>query len=53
MSDFTERILTVIAALRQQQRNILNYATTACEAVLHSYPVPSLLPKLGYHPVEV
>jgi transposase len=43
-SDFAERMLTVIATLRQQQRNVLDYVTTACEAALHRHPVPSLLP---------
>jgi hypothetical protein len=46
-SDFVERILTVVATLRQQQRNILDYVTIACEAVLHHRPVPSLLPQTG------
>lgn len=45
-SDFAERMLTVIATLRQQQRNILDYVTTACEAVLHHQRAPSLLPLL-------
>jgi hypothetical protein len=43
-SDFAERMLTVIATLRQQKRNILDYVTTACEAALHHQPAPSLLP---------
>jgi transposase len=42
-SEFAERLLTVVATLRQQQRNILDYVTTACEAALHHRPVPSLL----------
>jgi transposase len=44
-SDFVERILTVIATLRRQQRNVLDYITTACEAALHHDPAPSLLPR--------
>jgi len=43
-SEFAERLLTVVATLRQQQRNVLDYVTTACEAVLHHHPAPSLLP---------
>jgi transposase len=43
-SDFVERMLTVVASLRQQQRNVLDYMTTACEAALHNQPAPSLLP---------
>ena len=31
--------------LRQQQRNVLDYLTTACQAVLHNQPAPSLLPQ--------
>jgi len=30
--------------LKQQQRNILAYLTTACEAALHGAAAPSLLP---------
>src|SRR5215510_2480215 len=45
-SEFAERILTVVATLRQQQRNILDYVTTACEAVLHHRPAYSLLPPI-------
>jgi len=43
-SDFVERMLTVVATLRQQQRNILDYMTTTCEAALHHQPACSLLP---------
>jgi transposase len=41
---FVERILTVIATLRQQGRNVLEYLTAACAAQLHHVPAPSLLP---------
>ncbi len=44
-SDFSERLLTVIATLRQQQRDILEYVATACEVVLHHHLAPSLLPQ--------
>jgi hypothetical protein len=43
-SDFVERMLTVVATLRQQQRNVLEYVTTTCEAVLYNQSPPSLLP---------
>jgi len=43
-SDFAERILTTVATLRQQQRNVLDYVTTACAAALHHQLAPSLLP---------
>jgi transposase len=43
-SDFAERMLTVMATLRQQQRNVLDYVITACEAALHHQPAPCLLP---------
>jgi transposase len=46
-SDFAERVLTVVATLRQQQRNILDYVTAACEAALRHHPAPSLLPPIG------
>jgi transposase len=49
-SDFVERLLTVVASLRQQRRNVLDYATTACEAALHHYPAPSLLPLTALTP---
>jgi transposase len=43
-SRFVERMLTVRATLRAQQRNVLAYVTHAVEASLHGQPVPSLLP---------
>jgi transposase len=43
-SDFVERVLTVVATLRQQQRHVVQYVTTACQAALHHQPPPSLLP---------
>ena len=39
-----ERILTVVATLKQQRRHVLAYLTTACEASLHRQSAPSLLP---------
>lgn len=44
-SRFVERMLTVRETLRQQQRNVLDYLTTACQASLHGQPAPSLLPQ--------
>jgi transposase len=43
-SRFVERILTVVATLKQQRRHVLGYLTTACEASLHRKSAPSLLP---------
>jgi transposase len=39
-----ESMMTVVATLKQQQRNILAYLTTACDAALRGEPAPSLLP---------
>jgi transposase len=41
---FAERMLTVAATLKQQNRNILDYLTVACTARLSNQPAPSLLP---------
>lgn len=43
-SRFVERIMTVVATCKQQQRNVLDYLTTACEAANRDQPAPSLLP---------
>ncbi len=43
-SRFVERILTVVATLKQQRRHVLGYLTAACEASLHRRLAPSLLP---------
>ena len=43
-SRFVERILTAVATLRMQKRNVLDYITHACEAQLHGQAAPSLLP---------
>jgi transposase len=45
-SRFAERIMTVIATLKQQHRNVLDYLTEACDAANWGRPAPSLLP--GY-----
>lgn len=46
-SRFVERILTVHATLRQQQRNILDFLNDACRAVLDATSPPSLLPAMA------
>ena len=43
-SRFVERMLTVRETLRQQQRDVLAYLTTACQASMLHRPAPSLLP---------
>ena len=43
-SRFVERMMTVAATLKQQQRNVVDYITLACEATLRGTPVPTLLP---------
>ena len=39
-----EAMMTVVATLKQQHRNVLAYVTAACEAALCGQPAPSLLP---------
>jgi transposase len=43
-SRFVESIMTVVATLTQQQRNVLAYLTAAHEAALRGEAAPSLLP---------
>ena len=43
-SRFAERIMTVVATLKQQQRNVLDYLAEACDAANWGRPAPSLLP---------
>jgi transposase len=43
-SRFVEAIMTVVATLKQQHRNVLDYLTTTCQAALCGEPAPSLLP---------
>jgi transposase len=43
-SRFVESMMTVVATLKQQQRTVLEYLTTACEAALRGEEAPSLLP---------
>jgi transposase len=42
-SRFVESMMTVVATLKQQQRSVLEYLTTACEAALWGEAAPSLL----------
>jgi len=44
-SRFVESMLTVVTTLKQQQRNILEYLTAACQAAVRDEPAPSLLPE--------
>jgi transposase len=46
-SQFVARMLTVVLTLRAQQRHVLAYLTTACEAARQGVPAPSLLPDLS------
>jgi transposase len=46
-SRFVEAIMTVVATLKQQHRNVLGYLTAACEATLRGEAAPSLLPTLA------
>jgi hypothetical protein len=43
-SRFVETMMTVVATLKQQHRNVLDYVLEACEAALCSQQAPSLLP---------
>jgi transposase len=43
-SRFVETMMTVVATLKQQHRNVLDYVIDACEAALCGQPAPSLLP---------
>ena len=43
-SRFVESMLTVVATLKQQQCNVLEYLTAACAAALRGEAAPSLLP---------
>jgi len=41
---FVARLLTVVTTLRHQERDVLDYLTDACAAVVTGAPAPSLLP---------
>src|SRR3989475_3083156 len=42
---FVESMMTVVATLKQQRRDVLEYLTAACEAALRGDAAPSLLPE--------
>jgi transposase len=42
-SRFVERLLTAVATLRQQGRNVLDYLTAANEAALRGKPIPNFV----------
>lgn len=44
-SRFVERMMTVVATLRQQKRNVLSYLQEVCEAAIRGEKAPSLLPR--------
>jgi transposase len=46
-SRFVERILSVVATCRQQERNVWDYLTDCHRAALVGQPTPSLLPNTG------
>jgi transposase len=41
---FVERMMTVSATCKQQDRNVIDYVTEAISAHLHGDMIPSLLP---------
>ena len=41
---FVEAMMTVVATLKQQHRNVFAYMTDACQAAYTGMPTPSLLP---------
>jgi transposase len=43
-SRFVEAMMTVVATLKQQHRNVLAYMTDVCQAAYLGAPAPSLLP---------
>jgi transposase len=43
-SRFVERMMTVVATLRLQRRNVFHFLVEASQASLHGQPAPSLLP---------
>jgi transposase len=42
---FVETMMTVVATLKQQHRNVLVYRTEVCQAAYTGAPAPSLLPR--------
>jgi transposase len=52
-SRFVESMMTVVTTLKQQQRNVLEFLTAACEAALRGEAAPSLLPAHDQKPQAV
>ena len=52
-SRFVERVLTAVASLRQQERDVLDYLADATHAALTGTPIPSLLPTTPARPATV
>jgi transposase len=50
---FVERMLTVSATCRQQNRNVLEYVTEAVRAFYHGETIPSLLPDIDAESVPL
>jgi hypothetical protein len=44
IAELEERMLSVVATLRQQGRDVLEYLTEACRRARLGQPAPSLLP---------
>jgi transposase len=44
-SQFVARMMTVVASLKAQKRDVLDFLTQACRAARFDQPMPSLLPK--------
>jgi transposase len=42
-SRFVERLLTCVASLRQQGRNVLDYLTSANDSALRGTPIPAFV----------
>jgi transposase len=51
-SRFVERIASVVATCRRQQRNVLEYLTQCHQAHLHGKPIPLLLPRRHKRPAQ-
>jgi len=51
-SRFVGSMMTVVATLKQQKRNVLEYLTEACEAALWCEAAPSLLPTIDQKEAE-
>ncbi len=45
LGKFVARLLSVVTTPRQQERDVLDYLTDACAAVVTGTPPPSLLPQ--------